>query len=148
MRILKVPLIIFLCMSLISCAINGGVPSNKVFTQAQIQFESKRDGQKIVNVAGLMPSYFSDIKYEPSQTGLTEEQVNTIGLLFSKVDYPDEYVLYISLGTKNTKDYKRIDIVTQRAKNLKKMLSKKVKEIHVAILPNQEEDSAYLRLLG
>jgi hypothetical protein len=132
------------------CAcVNSGVQSDKVFTTAQILYQQKDAGSKTKEAALQMPSYFLDLEYSAGQTQLSAAQLQKVDALLKKLDYPDEYKIYASLGAGGSNDQvSNLAPILKRAEDIKKRYSHQVKEVKVAYLKNQKPDSVYIRLLG
>lgn len=140
---------LFFALVLGGCANNKALTSDKVFTNARIQYQTKQSTNKIVSSKGLTPSYFMDIAFDPEQVKLSRVQLKQVDDFMAKVDYPDEYTVYISIGLRASEpNYKKIEQAMNRGKALKALLQSKVKEVQIALLPNQQSDSAYIRLLA
>lgn len=141
-------LLLPLSFSLIACVGNKAVP-NKIFSNAQVQYEAK-EAHKIKNRREMeMPSYFLEIEYQPSQSNLNAVQISKISSLFQKLIYPDEYKLYVSFGASDENhDMADTGLLVKRANDIKKRYAGKVKSIQIAYLKNQKPNSVYLRLLN
>lgn len=132
------------------CAcMNPEVKSDKVFTTAQILYQNKQKTATNKEAALQMPSYFIDLEYTSGQTKLSAAQSKKIDALLSKLDYPDEYRIYASLGAGSSDNaIPNLAPVFKRANDIKSRYGAKVKEVKVAYLKNQKPDSVYIRLLG
>lgn len=138
-------LIIVLCLS--GCG--QTISSDKVFSNAQIQYQAREEKKALSNKRAMeMPSYFLDLEYEPSQITLNKTQVHKIDSMLRKIVYPEEYKLYISFGVGDDESQLGdLALIYKRARDIKQQCSKKIKNIKIAYLKNQKSDSVYLRLL-
>ena len=146
--IMKKTLWLVIVLGLSACT-NPKINSDRVFSNAQILYQKKEPNTHIKEASLQMPSYFMELTYEQGQTKLSAEQVKKVETMFKKLVYPDEYQLYATFGSSNTKSQiADLAPLFKRAEDIKKRYSKKVKDVKVAYLKNQKPDCVYLRLLG
>lgn len=134
-------------MLLSACA--NQLNSNRIFSNAQVQYQAKERSVISKRSSMEMPSYFFELEYEPTQIALTKAQIKKIDSVFKKLIYPEEYKLYVSFGNGYANNgIKNLSPIIKRAENIKRNYSKKVRDIRVVYLKNQKPDCAYFRLLG
>ena len=135
-------------MSLSGCSIQQ-TPSNRVFSNAQVQYQAK-DRKNLTQKRNMeMPSYFLELDYEPGQIALNKAQINKINSVFKKLIYPEEYKLYVSFGSNgDTNQLANLSPVFKRAQDIKKRYGKKVASIQSAYLKNQRPNCIYLRFMA
>ncbi len=131
-----------------SCALHQP-EVDKIFSNAQVQYQTR--GEKtLANRRGIeMPSYFIDLEFDPKQTKLNKVQLAKIDAVFKKLIYPEDYKLYVSFGAAGDDDtIDNIRPILKRAEEIKKKFNGKVKDVQISYLKNQKSNGAYLRLLA
>lgn len=135
----------FFLLLLSGCVSHPPTAAN-VFSNAQIQYQSK-DSNTIARKRDTeMPSYYFTINYEPNQIALNKKQEKKIEAVFKKLVYPEEYKLYVSFGLEvdNTSN---LSPVLKRAQFIKTSYAAKLKSIQIAYFKNQTPNSAYFRFI-
>jgi len=138
---------IFLIILLVSGCVNQTDNTAKVFTNAQIQYQSQEPHSIIRKRDMAMPSYFFVIDYEPSQITLNKMQEKRMEAVFKKLIYPEEYKLYVSFGADKNDKLANLGPVLKRAQDIRRKYTGKLKSIQIAYIKNQKPDSAYFRLI-
>jgi hypothetical protein len=129
---------------LLSGCVNHPPNAAHVFSNAQIQYQSK-DSNTIARKRDTeMPSYYFTINYEPNQIVLNKKQEQKIATVFKKLIYPEEYKLYVSFGAGGDDN---ISPALKRAQYIKTTYAGKLKAVQIAYFKNQTPNSAYFRLI-
>ena len=137
----KLGLLFFLL--LLSGCVSHPPSAAHVFSNAQIQYETKDSNTAARKRDTEMPSYYFTINYEPNQIALTKKQEEKMQSVFKKLIYPEEYKLYVSFGASDNK----LSPVLKRAQCIKTNYAGKLKSIQIAYFKNQTPNSAYFRLI-
>lgn len=133
----------------LSGCVNKPPRSDKIFSDAQILYQTK-EKNSIANRRNMeMASYFIELDYNSDQTALSKAQINKIESVFKKLVYPEEYKLYVSFGADNKNNqFANLTPIFKRAQDLKIKYGDKVKSIRIAYVKNQKSNIAFLRLMA